>query len=188
MEIPGAGKAFTAGRAEQIMSSGFPSRVFRLQPGEGGIFLALGVLLFINAMAVEVSGVVAVSGFLSTVNVNLFLLVWAIDMLLLILAVGLQSLIVDRFDRVRIIGATVFLFALASVILRIMFTIGVADEVNYTLLYLLSEQQLIFFPLIFWILATDVFSMAQATRLFPVVAAFGFLGQIAGLAISAAAP
>jgi hypothetical protein len=53
---------------------------------------------------------------------------------------------------------------------------------------LLTEQQWLFFPLIFWILANDIFDMAQAKRLFPLIAAGTFVGQILGLGIAAAAP
>jgi MFS family permease len=66
-----------------------------------------------------------------------------------------------------------------------MFALNVPDIITYSLLYLLAEQQLIFFPLVFWTLGNDLLSMAQARRLFPLIATGGFIGQIVGLLITA---
>ncbi|HRJ75328.1 MAG TPA: hypothetical protein PLX90_04980, partial [Anaerolineales bacterium] len=77
---------------------------FPLRAGESGLVLTLGFILFANYAAMGITKVVSVSGFLSEVKDHYILLVWAIDMVLLILATGLQSLIVDRFDRVKLIG------------------------------------------------------------------------------------
>jgi ATP:ADP antiporter, AAA family len=163
-------------------------RLLPLQAGEGRFFLILVLLLFGNSVSLEISGVVSVSGFVTTLSPDLFLIVWGVDMLLIISAVALQSLIIDRFDRVKIVAGTLVAFALFNLILLGMFLLNVPGEINYTLLYLLSDQQLLFFPLLFWILANDVFNITQAPRLFPRIAAAGFLGQIVGLGISASLP
>ncbi|NJO51178.1 MAG: hypothetical protein HC840_19010, partial [Leptolyngbyaceae cyanobacterium RM2_2_4] len=68
------------------------------------LVVTLWLLLLSNALACQVSDVVAVSGFLSSVGVNQILVVWLVDMLLTILITGLQSLIVDRFNRVNLMG------------------------------------------------------------------------------------
>jgi ATP/ADP translocase len=164
------------------------SRLFGFRPGETTLALTLGFLLFGNSLALEVSNVVSVSGFLSEVGVNELLIVWIIDMLLVVASTALQSLIVDRFNRVMLLAAMSLIFAVFYVGLRLMFLLDIPGSVNYALLFLLTDQQWLFFPLIFWILANDVFDMAQAKRLFPVIASGGFLGQIAGLGIAAAAP
>jgi ATP/ADP translocase len=167
--------------------SAFVNRLFRLHAGETGLVLALGILLLGNSLAMQVSSVVSVSGFLSEVGPNQILIVWIVDMLLVILAAGLQSLIVDRFDRITLMGWISLAFALAYTILRLMFAFGVPGWLTYSLLYLLTDQQWLFFPLIFWILANDIFDMAQSQRLFPVIGGLGFMGQVAGLGITAAA-
>jgi len=81
-----------------------------------------------------------------------------------------------------------FSFAIIYVVLRMMFAFGVPGWINYSVLFLLTEQQWLFFPLIFWLLANDLFELAQAKRLFPVIASGAFVGQILGLGIAAAAP
>jgi hypothetical protein len=66
-------------------------RFFRLKPGESGLVLALGCLLGCNLLAVQVSYIASVSGFLSQVGVNQFLM-----LSLLALAIG-DTIIEFRF-------------------------------------------------------------------------------------------
>lgn len=152
------------------------------------LVITLWLLLLSNALACQVSDVVAVSGFLSSVGVNQILVVWLVDMLLTILITGLQSLVVDRFDRVSLMGWMSCGYVLMLVILRLLFSLQAPRWLNYSLLYLLAEQQLLFFPLVFWILANDLFDMAQTKRLFPLIATGSFVGQVLGLGLAAIAP
>ncbi len=163
-------------------------RFFRLRPGEYRLVLVMSLLLFANSLALEISDVVAISGFLQNVGVPELLIVYVIDMLLIILTAGLQSLVVDRFQRVTLLRWMAVIIAVAYVLLRALFILGSPDWLNYSLLYLLSDQQWLFFPLIFWVLANDTFDMSQAKRLFPLIASGGFIGQIAGLVIAGAVP
>ena len=160
----------------------------RFRPGELRLVLVLGFILFVNSLALDLSDVVAVSGFLSQVDVSNILIVWVIDMLLIALSSGLQTLIVDRFDRVRLIKVMILVFAGIYLLLRLMFALNIPGVLNYSLLFLLVEQQWVFFPLIFWVLANDVFDMSSAKRLFPILASWGFVGQIVGLGIAAVSP
>ena len=155
---------------------------------ETHIVITLWLLLLSNALACQVSDVVAISGFLSSVGVNKILLVWLVDMLLTILMTGLQSLVVDRFNRVNLMGWMSFSYVLMLVGLRLLFSIQAPPWLNYSLLYLLAEQQVLFFPLVFWILANDLFDMSQTKRLFPLIATGSFAGQILGLGLAAIAP
>ena len=164
------------------------AQIFRVYPGETGLVLVLGLLLFSNSMATQVSGVVAISGFLSEAGVEQVPIVWAVDMLVIILTTGLQSLIVDRFERLTLMRAMTFGFALAFVALRLMFSFQAPGWLSYGLMFVLSEQQWLFLPLVFWILAQDIFSVAQAKRLFPLIAGLSFVGELVGLAAAGAAP
>jgi ATP/ADP translocase len=164
------------------------NRLFRLRPGETRLVVVLAFMLFANSLALEISDVVAVSGFLSDVGVPQILLVYVVDMALIMLTAGLQSLVVDRFDRVDLLSWMSLGIAGVYIVLRLLFIAGVPEFANYAILFLLSDQQWIFFPLIFWVLASDAMDMAQGKRLFPLLSAGGFIGQIAGLGIAAAAP
>ena len=67
------------------------------------------------------------------------------------------------------------------VVLAIMFAVGSPGWLNYSLLCLFVDQQLYFFPAIYWILANDMTDMSQAKRLFPLIASFGVVGDVVGL-------
>jgi AAA family ATP:ADP antiporter len=166
----------------------FLKRLLHLQPGEAGIVLVLGLLLLSNSMAQQVSGIVAVSGFLEEGGVNQILVVWSVDMILIVVTTALQSLIIDRFDRITLIRWLAFAFAALFAGLRALFTFVPVGWLNYSLLYLVSEQQWLFFPLVFWVLGNDVFDMAQSKRLFPVIASLGFVGKLVGIGIAAVSP
>jgi hypothetical protein len=166
----------------------FLSQLFRLRSGETGIVLVLGFLLLSNAVAQQVSGIVAISGFLSEGGVNQILIVWVIDTLLITLMTGLQSLIVDRFDRITLMRGMIFGFALVFTVLRLMFTFQSPGWLNYALIYLVSQQQWLFFPLVFWVLANDILDMAQTKRLFPLIAGLGSVGRLLGIGIALLSP
>jgi len=163
-------------------------QLFRLRAGEAGLVLALGVLLLSNSVAIQVSNVVSVSGFLASAGVRQIPLVWIVDMLVIVVATGLQSLVVDRFNRMSFMRAMTFGFALIYILLRLMFTFRVPEWVNYFLLYILTDVQWLFFPLVFWVMANDIYDPAQAKRLFPLIAAFAFTGKLLGLGISVVSP
>jgi ATP:ADP antiporter, AAA family len=158
----------------------------RFRPGELGLIVSLGAVLFVNYAAMGITKVISVSGFLSQVKDQYILLVWAVDMVLLILATGLQSLIVDRFDRVKLLLGVLFVFAALYALLPLAFISPVFPKsIAYTLIYLLNDQQWRFFPVIFWILVNDIFDPAAGRRLLPIIANFAFVGTIVGLGIAA---
>ena len=164
------------------------SRVFKIRSGEAGLVFALGFLLLGNAVAYQVSDIVAVSGFLSEGGVNKILIVWVIDSVLIFFATGLQSLIIDRFHRVKLIKWLIFGLALVFTALRMLFLFEGLAGFNYALLYLVAEQQLLFFPLVFWVLANDMFNMSQSTRLFPLIASMSFVGKLLGIGVTLVSP
>ena len=160
-------------------------RIFKIKSGEWGLVLTLGAILFINYAAMGVTKIVSVSGFLSEVKDFYILLVWAGDMGLLILATGAQSLIVDKFPRVNLLGGIILLLGVFYAILPFSFMLDSFPlEIGYTLLYLLTDQQWLVFPLVFWALVNDLYSPAQGRRLLPIIGSFAFLGTIAGLLIA----
>lgn len=164
------------------------ARLFRVQPTETGVLLALGFLLFVNAASQQISGVVAVSGFLSTVGAEQLLIVWIVNYGLLAFTAVLQSLIVDRFNRVQLLSWMTIIFAAIFLGLRLLFALNAPDAITYSILYIISDQQWLFFPAVLWTMANDTFDMAQAKRLFPVIAALGFVGKIGGILVALFSP
>jgi ATP/ADP translocase len=162
--------------------------ILRIRAGEGRFVLILGAILLFNTLAMELGDVVAVAGFLKSVDVSNILILWVVDMILVISVGGVQSLIVDRFSRLLLLRGMCLLFAVVFGVLLLLFALNVSETITYGLLFLLVEQQNIFLPLVFWILASELLSAAQSRRLFPVIASFSAIGQIMGLSIAAVAP
>lgn len=164
------------------------NRLFHLRPEETGIVIILGIILFGNAVARQVTGIVAISGLITEGSVYQVLIVWVIDYGIILLTGGLQSLVVDRVDRYTLIKWITLAFAIIFTLTRLMFFLKLNVWFNYAVLYILAEQQYIFFPLVFWVLANDIFDMAQAKRLFPIIASWNFIGVIFGTFITAFSP
>lgn len=161
---------------------------FNVRSGEGRLVLVLGSILLGNAMAHRISEIVSVSNFVSDVGTAQFLIVLVLSSGISLFMTGLQSLLVDRFDRIKLMRAIGFALGLAFVLLRVLFLFNAPNWLTYGFLYLLSDQQLLFFPMIFWILANDIFDVAQSKRLFPVLGSLGFVGNLMGIAVTAFMP
>jgi len=166
----------------------FLQSTFKLQPNEVMLVVTFGFLIFGNSLARQVSNIVSVSGVLDVEGPNALLVVLIIDYIFIFIVGALQSLFVDRFNRVYMIALVSFGFALAFILLRTMFWMGAPEWLNYSAIYLVAEQQFVLFPLIFWVLANDVFTFAQTKRLFPLIASLSFIGKLAGIGLAAISP
>ncbi len=164
------------------------NRVLRLRPGEAGVVTTMGLVLIVNFLAQQISEITAISNFLSDVGGDWILVVWLVDSVLILVSMGLQSLIIDRFNRVTLMRGLLLIFGLVFLALRLLFALGAPNWLGFGLWYLVATQQLVFFPVIFWILANDMFDLAQATRLFPLITSLGFVGRLMGIGISLVAP
>ncbi len=164
------------------------SQLLNLRAGETQLVLTLGFVLFGNALAQKVSEISSLSKFLIDVGPPQFLVVLIVSSSVSIFMTMLQSLLVDRFDRITLVRSISAILGVSFMLLRLLVFLKAPPWLNYGLLYLLSDQQLIFFPMTFWILATDLFDMAQGKRLFPLLSTLGLLGSLTGIAIASLAP
>ncbi|MBW4481325.1 MAG: hypothetical protein KME14_02155 [Tildeniella torsiva UHER 1998/13D] len=142
----------------------------------------LGLLLLGNAFAQKLSEIVSVSSFLSNVGVNQIIWVWMVDGLLMLLMTSLQSLIIDRHSRLKIMEYMVLALALSFVLLQALLLLNSPAWFSQSLLYILSQQQWLTFPLIFWVFTSDLLGIAQAKQLIPKIASWGFAGYALGIA------
>ena len=163
-------------------------QLFRLQPGEGSLVFVLGFALLANAVAMQIAGIVSISGFLKFGGVNSILIVLFVDYAFILITGALQTLVIDKFTRKDLILWITLLFASLFVFLRLMFLFNAPDWLNYSLMYILAEQQFILFPLVFWVLANDIFKISQAKRVFPVISGWNFAGKLIGIGIAAISP
>ena len=168
--------------------TGWLDQVFRLRPGEKRLVFTLGVLLFGNAVAQPLAEITAVSNFLTQVGVNDILIIWMLDAGLALLITGAQSLIIDRFDRRKLLQVLCAALVMIFAVLWLLTVLQAPDWLNYGLLYLVAQQQWLFFPLVFWILASDILDTAQSKRLFPLMASLGFAGRLTGILLALAYP
>ena len=164
------------------------SKLLNIRVEDLPLVLTLGFVLLGNSLAIQVSYVASVSGFLSEVGANQFLLVLIASSVLILITISLQSLIIDKFNRIRLIKRISVGIAFVFLLLRLMFWIGLPDTLNYSVFYLIAEQQWLLFPIIFWVLANDVLEVAQAKKIFPLISSFGFVGRLLGIGIATTSP
>lgn len=164
------------------------TRWLNLRSGELPLVLVLGFVILGNSLGQKLSELAAISNFLTGVGAPQFLGVVVVGGAIAILTTGIQSLLVDRFDRITLVRLICLSLGLASVVLRLLFWLGAPPWLSYGLFYLLSEQQLTFFPVMFWILATDIFNFSQSKRLLPQLATWGFVGSLLGIGLAALTP
>lgn len=166
----------------------FFSRVFRLYPEEVGLVFVLGFVLLANQVARQITEIAALSGLITEGGTNQVLIVWFVDYILIFIVGALQSLVVDKMERPKLIKRVTLGMAVLFILMRSLFFLNLPPIITYGSLYILAEQQFLLFPLIFWVLANDVFDMAQAKRLFPIIASWNFVGVLIGTGISALSP
>lgn len=155
--------------------------------GERGRLVLLALLLFINALILDANEVVATSGFIRNVGASNILWVWAADMLIVVLASGVYSLVIDRAQRGRLAVRLFAGFSLVYVALYALFALGAPDWLSYSLLTIINDQQWLLFPLLIWALANDMFLTAEAKRFFPRLGIAALLGGLLGNGLAVAA-
>lgn len=153
-----------------------------------GFLFALGFIIFGNAFAQKISEIVSVSSFISEVNANNFLYVLCLSSVVSLAAGFVQSRIVDRCDRLNLLKYFSICLGFSFLALRILYVTSAPRWFVHGSFYLLSEQQFTFFPIVFWVLASDTLDRRHAKRLFPRLSAIGFVGNLAGIGIAASAP
>lgn len=163
-------------------------RTLRVRAGEGRLLVVLGAILAAGMLAEQVGGIVAISGFLNTGGVNGILVVWIVDMVIGLAAAAAYSTLIDRHSRPQLMKWLLIGLAGCYAILVAVFSLGILSRLAYGAAVILADLQWVIFPLVFWVLASDVTDMPQAQRLFPVIAGVGFAGRLAGILLSFLAP
>lgn len=163
-------------------------KFFKIRAGETHLVLVMGGVILSNALAQKISEIVSVSNFVTDVGTLQFLGVLIVTSSISLVITGLQSLLVDRFNRIQLLRIIGLSLGIAFVVLRLLVLSKAPSWLTYGLFYLLSDQQLVFFPMAFWVLANDMFDVAQSKRLFPLLGSIGFVGSLLGIGITAISP
>jgi Na+/melibiose symporter-like transporter len=69
--------------------------------------------------------------------------------------------------------------------LRFVFSAGAPDWLSYPALYILTDQFYAIFPLAFWAMVNDLYSIAEAKRLYPIILMGTAIGSILGNGLAA---
>lgn len=140
-------------------------------------------LAIINSLVLGLLDVVAISGFVKTLNTQNLPWLWVIEMLAGLLFSGFYLQSIDRIARTRLIHLLLGGLAALYLIFGGMFLLGVSTAITFPLLYLIYSQQVIIFPIAFWNLANDLYSLVEARRIFPRLASGEMIGRLIGYAI-----
>jgi len=161
--------------------------LLNFKPGEWQLAAGMLIVLAINNTVLQLANVAATAGFVSQVGSQQILWLWVIDMVITMAASSIYAVIVDRVSRKRLVEWIFLIFAAFYVVLLLLFSMEWGRYLAFPLLYLLSDQQYFVFPLAFWALAADIYTVSEAKRLFPFIAAGAAIGNILGNALAAGA-
>lgn len=148
---------------------------------EVGLTRWLGLALLGNAFAQKLSEIVSVSSFFSNVGVNQIIWVWIIDGILMLIVTSLQSLVIDRHSRRKLMEYMVLALTISFMGLQVIIIFDGPAWLSQSILFLLSQQQWLTFPLIFWVFTNDLLGISKAKRLIPKIASWGFAGYALGI-------
>ncbi len=155
-------------------------QLLNVRKEEWRLLIAFFVLIALNTAAIEGADVVATSSYLERLGLDSLPLLWIADMIVILISSVIYALVADRFRRRKMLRGLVVGFGVTLLFLRLLISYGLPDVIGYTLLYVMVDQQLILFPLAFWAFANDSYNVAASKRLFPLIAAGGLIGNVAG--------
>lgn len=162
----------------------FLSKIFNVRNDEFSIVFILSLLLLGNSIARQMTGIVGISDLINTAGPNQTLVVNGINGVMIIITAMLASLIVDRFDRIELLKWTAFGFAMMFVFADVINLLSSSKQIVAALVYLMSQQQWLLFPMFFWVLSNDIFDVVQAQRLIPVISSWSFIGKMLGIGVT----
>lgn len=159
--------------------------LFNVRPGEWRLVVTMLLLLAVNTMVYQISSVVATADFLGVAGAIQIPLLWIVGFAAIMIISSFYSLAIDRVPRIQLLSWMFMIFALTYLVIQLMIVYGLPGGVTSGVLYVLAELQLLVFPMAFWRLANDMYTVAESRRLFPLIAAGGAVGSILGSGVAA---
>ena len=156
-----------------------------IKPEERKLVFSLMAVLAMASLVLELSDVIATGGFVSKVGPNNICWLWIADMVIAILTAGVYAMAVDNMNRLKLVKWLIIGFAILFLVLRFVFSLHAPDWVSYPLLYILNDQFYAVFPLAFWAMVNDLYTSAEAKRLFPIIVMGMAFGSILGNGLAA---
>jgi AAA family ATP:ADP antiporter len=156
-----------------------------IKPEERKLAFSLMAVLAMASLVLELSDVIATGGFVSKVGPNNICWLWIADMVIAMLTAGFYAMAVDNMNRLKLVKWLSIGFAILFLIVRFIFSLHAPDWVSYPLLYILTDQFYAVFPLAFWAMVNDLYTSAEAKRLYPIIIMGMALGSILGNGLAA---
>ncbi len=153
-------------------------KLIKIQPEEVSLFLWTAALFFLIRAAGLVFDNFAETTFLKRFGVQYLPLVYAANAILTFFIMGGMMGVIRKMPSARLLAWLMVFCGVSVGLLRLVVALKVS--MVYPVLFLLRAQYMALQALIFWNLANDLFNTRQSKRLFPLLAAGGVLGAIAG--------
>jgi hypothetical protein len=153
-------------------------KLIKIQPEEVKLFLWTAVLFFLIRAAGLVFDNFAETTFLKRFGVQYLPIVYAANAILTFFIMGGMMGVIRKMPSARLLAWLMIFCGVSVGLLRLVVALKV--PLVYPVLFLLRAQYMALQALIFWNLANDLFNTRQSKRLFPLLAAGGVLGAIAG--------
>jgi HEAT repeat protein len=153
-------------------------KLIKIQPEEVRLFLWTAVLFFLIRGAGLIFDNFAETTFLKRFGVQYLPLVYAANAILTFIIMGAMMGVIRKTPSARLLSWLMVFCGVSVGLLRLVVALKVS--LVYPVLFLLRAQYMALQALIFWNLANDLFNTRQSKRLFPLLAAGGVLGAIAG--------
>lgn len=136
-----------------------------------------------NTIVLGVSDVVAISGFVDSVGTHNLPWLWIADMLAGLVLSAIYLPLLDRVPRMRMQKTVLLILAMAYLVVSILTLAGLSEKIIYPLLYVMYSQQVLIFPIVFWNLASGLYKLSEARRVFPILASGETIGRLIGYAL-----
>jgi hypothetical protein len=175
------------------------SEFFSSRMGSRQILWLMLFLSAVNSFALASVDVSGVSGFVESIGTQYFWVLNIAEMLLSLFVSAVYIQFADRIPRVRLmkillagmgvtylfVGAFFALATYTQAMDGLGRALGMEDAraLLYPLLYLIRSQQVIIFPIAFWNLANNLYSMSEARNVFPMLASGDMLGGLVGYSL-----
>jgi len=147
------------------------------------ILLVLIAVAIINSFVLGVLDVTAISGFVTELGTKNLPWLWMAEMLIGLVISGSYLRVIDRLPRSFMMTSLLGLLVFIYIIIFGLFAVGIPTQILYPLVYLVYSQQVIIFPIVFWNLAGNFYSMADARRTFPILASGEMIGNLIGYSV-----
>ncbi len=175
------GDFFTAEKLRAALETTPPAE--HQTPAATQVIVWMVILNVINALVLGILDVVAISSFIGELGTRSLPLLWIGEMLLGLVVTSSLLPVIDRLPRLismrRFLGALILIY----IVIVALFLVGVPTKFLAPMLYILYSDQFLIFSAIYWSLSNDLFTMAQAKRLFPVLTSGDTSGRVIGYAI-----